>query len=118
MTTKTEVAAAVAFIFAAFNREANEMHVEAWWIALRRYETAEITKACMHLVDTAEAMPPVGAVIRYIKAQRAEEARKRSTLWRNQRIALEADKYRSENPKATAVQVSEFITQIEKRLTR
>ena len=118
MTTKTEVAAAVAFIFAAFNREANEMHVEAWWIALQRYETAEITKACMHLVDTAESMPPVGAVIRHIKAQRAEEARKNSTVRVNQQIAIEADKFRQQNPKATALHVAEYISKIEKRLAR
>jgi len=30
MASKTEIAAAVAFVFTSYNREPNEMHLEAW----------------------------------------------------------------------------------------
>jgi hypothetical protein len=118
MATKTEVAAAVAFMFASFNREANEMHVEAWWIALQRFEALEINQACVQLVSTAETLPPVGAVIRHIKSQRAEEARRNTKIRRNQQIALEANAFRQRNPQATAGQVAEYITEIEQRLMK
>lgn len=118
MATKTDIAAAVAFMFAAFNREANEMHVEAWWIVLQRFTADEIRQACVQLIATSETLPPVGAIVRHVKAQRAEDARKNTKVRQSQRIAFEADEFRRRNPDATAVQVAEFITEIEQRLIR
>ena len=117
MATKTEIAAAVAFVFASFNREPNEMHVEAWWIVLQQFTADEIQRACVNLVATSETLPPVGAIIRLVRSERAERAKSKTVVRQSQRIAAEAGEYRRRNPGASAQQVSEYISEVERRIT-
>jgi hypothetical protein len=60
MASKTEIAAAVAFVFTSYNREPNEMHLEAWYMMLGQYPQSEVAAAVRRVVEASETLPPVG----------------------------------------------------------
>lgn len=119
MASKTEIAAAVAFVFTAYNREPNEMHLEAWYMMLGQYPQSEVSAAVRRVVETSETLPPVGAVVRAIRDARVTANRNMtSTVQDSMRIAGMVKDFRVANPKATADDVAEFVSKLERQLTR
>lgn len=115
MATKTEIASTVAFVFTAYNREPNEMHVEAWYMILGRYPQPEVAAAACRLVESSETLPPVGAMVRSIKDARVTARLNRTpTVDRSMRIASAVKDYRRANPHATADDVAEYVSRLEK----
>jgi hypothetical protein len=53
MASKTEIAAAVAFVFTSYNREPNEMHLEAWYMMLGQYPQSEVAAAVRRVVEAS-----------------------------------------------------------------
>lgn len=119
MASKTEIAAAVAFVFTAYNREPNEMHLEAWYMMLGQYPQAEVAAAVRRVVEASETLPPVGAVVRAIRDARVTANRNMtSTVQQSMRIAGLVKEFRRANPQASAELVAEYVTQLERQLAR
>jgi hypothetical protein len=118
MASKTEIAAAVAFVFTSYNREPNEMHLEAWYMMLGQYPQSEVAAAVRRVVEASETLPPVGAVVRAIRDARVTANRNMtSTVQDSMRIAGLVKEFRRANPEATADEVSEYVSRLERRLS-
>jgi hypothetical protein len=119
MATKAEIAAAVAFVFTSYNREPNEMHLEAWFMMLGQYPQVEVASAVRRVVEASETIPPVGAVVRAIRDARVTANRNMTTTTQqSMRIAGLVKDFRRANPQATADDVSEFVSRLERQLAR
>jgi hypothetical protein len=119
MATKTEIAATVAFVFTAYGREANEMHLEAWYMVLGQYPQAEIAGAARSVVESSENLPPVGAIVRAIKDRRITATKNMTTTTQHSlRIASAVKDYRKANPGCTADDVAEYVSRLERALVR
>lgn len=119
MASKTEIAAAVAFVFTAYNREPNEMHLEAWYKMLGQYPQSEVASAVRRVVEASETLPPVGAVVRAIRDARVTANHNMSSTVKNSvRIGVAVKDYRKRNPDAKPEQISKFISELEQQLSQ
>jgi hypothetical protein len=117
MATKSEVAAAVAFVFTAFGREPNEMHLEAWYMVLGQYPQAEIAAAARRVVESCQTLPPVGAVARAIRDARLSASKNMTNaVSHSMRITQAVVQFRKTHPHATADEVAEYVTRLENRI--
>ena len=118
MTKRHELAVMMAALFAAFGRELNEVDVDAWHLVLGDIPASELSAAVLKLARTAESFPSASAVRRLVWDTRRNSGQLRSNaLQQSTYISLAVKHWRERNPAATADEVAEYVTRLERRIS-
>jgi len=108
----------MAALFSAFGRELTQVDVDAWHLVLGDVPKDELSQAVLVLAKTAESFPSAAAVRRLVWDRRRSSGQMRGeVLKQSHYIAMAVKEWRQRNPGATAEQVSEYVSRLERRLT-
>lgn len=118
MATKREVASALFVIASAYQVELTESVVLAYSIALEPFTNQEVIEAATYAVRHCERMPTPALLANVIRDKRFAERNKRGSTARELMRTAAAKNYRSRNPKATADDVMNFLSEYDARVTR
>ena len=118
MTTRHELGLMMAALYSAFGREVTEVDVDAWHLVLGDVPRAELSQAVLVLARSAESFPSASAVRRLVWDRRRSSGQLRDGATRqSQYIGMAVREWRLRNPGATADQVSEYVSRLERRLS-
>lgn len=118
MTEKRELMLMMAALYSAFGRELTDIDVEAWHLVLGDIPKDELSQAVLVLAKSAESFPSAAAVRRLVWDRRRSSGQMRGeVLKQSQYIGMAVREWRLRNPGATADQVSEYVSRLERRLT-
>lgn len=117
MTTRHELGLMMAALYSAFGREVTEVDVDAWHLVLGDVPRAELSQAVLVLARSAESFPSASAVRRLVWDRRRSSGQLRDGATKqSQYIGMAVREWRLRNPGATADQVSEYVSRLERRL--
>lgn len=118
MTEKRELFLMMAALYSAFGRELNEVDVDAWHLVLGDIPASELSASILKLARTAESFPSASAVRRLVWDTRRNSGKLRdNALRRSTYISIAVKEWRLRNPAATADQVMEYVSRLERRLS-
>jgi hypothetical protein len=118
MTEKRDLVLLMMALYAAFGRELTDVDVEAWHLVLGDIPKDELSQAVLVLAKTAESFPPAAAVRRLVWDRRRSSGQLRENALRQSTyIGLAVKEWRLRNPGATADEVSEYVSRLERRLS-
>jgi hypothetical protein len=117
--TQSELAKIMAVLFLAFGRELSEVDVAAWMLCLGDRARDDVAEAALCAARTCESLPSAAGLRRMIAERKMAASRNMpSTTSRNIAIAMRVDEYRQGHPDCTADEVCEFVSQLERKLTK
>jgi hypothetical protein len=117
--TQSELAKIMAALFLAFGRELSEVDVAAWMLCLGDRAREDVAEAALRATRTCESLPSAAGLRRMIAERKLAASRNMpSTTSRNIAIAVKVDEYRERHPACTADEVCEFVSQLERKLTK
>lgn len=118
MTKRHELGLMMAALYSAFGRELTEVDVDAWHLVLGDIPASELSAAILKLARTAESFPSASAVRRLVWDTRRSSGQLRSNALRQSTyISLAVKHWRESHPGATADEVAEYVTRLERRLS-
>jgi hypothetical protein len=119
MTTKHELGLLMAALFSAFGRELTDIDVDAWHLVLGDLPRDEVTGAIWQACRAFEQMPAASKIRRLVLDRRVSATKNMTTTTQHSlRIAAAAKDYRKANPGCTADDVAEYVSKLERQLTR
>jgi hypothetical protein len=118
MATKREVASALFVIASAYQVELTESVVLAYSIALEPFTNQELVEATTYAVKHCERMPTPALLANVIRDKRFAERNKKGLIARELMRTQAVKNFRSRNPRATAEDVMEFLTDYDTRVAR
>lgn len=119
MTTKSELGVMMAALYSAFGRELTEVDVNAWHLVLGDLPRDEVAPAIWQAAKCCESFPPASAIRRLVLDRRLSQRKNMTTTTQeSMRIAGMVKDYRRANPQATADDVAEFVSKLERQLAR
>lgn len=119
MTTKHELGLMMAALFSAFGRELTAVDVDAWHLVLGDLPKSELSAAIWHAARTSESMPAASKIRRSVLDRRLSESRNMTaTTQHSLRIAAAVKDFRRANPQASADDVAEYVSKLERQLAR
>lgn len=118
MTSKSELGAMMALLYSAFGRELNEVDVQAWHQTIGDLPKDELAQAILHLARTSKHFPSASSVRDVVFSQRRSTGKLRPDSLRQAAfIGAAVKEWRARNPGATADQVAEYVSRLERRLS-
>ena len=119
MTTKSDLGLMMAALFSAFGRELTEVDVDAWHLVLGDLPRDEVAPAILQAAKCCESMPAASRIRRLVLDRRVSQTKNMTTTTQqSMRIAGLVKDFRRANPQATADDVSEFVSRLERQLAR
>ena len=119
MTTKHELGLLMAALFSAFGRELTDIDVDAWHLVLGDLPRDEVSGAIWQACRAFESMPAASKIRRLVLDWRVSAAKNMTTTTQHSlRISVAAKDYRRANPGCTADDVAEYVSKLERQLTR
>ena len=119
MTTKSDLGLMMAALFSAFGRELTEVDVDAWHLVLGDLPRDEVAPAIWQAAKCCESMPAESRIRRLVLDRRVSQTKNMTTTTQqSMRIAGLVKDFRRANPQATADDVSEFVSRLERQLAR
>ncbi len=117
--TQSELAKIMAALFLAFGRELSEVDVAAWMLCLGDRSRDDVAEAALRAARTCESLPSAATLRRMITERKLAESRNMPSITsRNIAIAMKVDEYRERHPACTADDVCDFVSQLERKLTK
>ena len=118
MTTRHELGLMMAALYSAFGREVTEVDVDAWHLVLGDVPRAELSQAVLVLARSAESFPSASSVRRLVWDRRRSSGQLRDVATKqSQYIGMAVREWRLRHPEATADEVSEYVSRLERRLS-
>lgn len=119
MTTKSELGLMMAALFSAFGRELTEVDVNAWHLVLGDLPRDEVAPAIWQAAKCCESMPAASKIRRLVLDRRVSQRKNMTTKTQeSMRIAGLVKDFRRANPQASADDVAEYVSKLERQLTR
>lgn len=119
MTTKSDLGLMMAALFSAFGREMTAVDVDAWHLVLGDLPRDEVAPAIWQAAKCMESMPPASKIRRLVLDRRVSQRKNMTTTTQeSMRIAGLVKDYRRANPLASADDVADYVSKLERQLTR
>jgi hypothetical protein len=119
MTEKCDLLLMMMALFSEFGREVTDFDVDAWHLVLGEIPREELALAIRQAAMCCESLPPASGIRQRVLDRRVSQRRNMtSTTLQSMRIAGLVKEFRRSRPEATADDVTEFVSQLERRMAK